>query len=149
MYRFDFVLTRPDDAGDSPVTFSITLMELDTGEVRIGKNVPLEAHAAADSAPPQNTAAKLPPPAKPTSFGSPRMDVGTKVHARFRTLGEDILLDVSTEMSEVDSSAHPSPIRKVTTVGNALTAAGKPTTIMTVNDGRQSFQLTVTPTKLR
>ena len=132
VYRFDFVLSAND--GTTPATstaFTLNLQEFEKGEMVVGKNVALT--------PGGTTAAGSP-------MASPRQDVGMKVAAAFRMSGDELLLDVSTEMSAFEP---PSSIRKVVSKGNALATAGKPTLVTTLENDNKKYQLTVTPTKLR
>ena len=134
VYRFDLVLT-PRDATSSvaPSTFAITVEEGRSGEVMVGKNVALVAAPVSASAP-------------PPAYAAPRQDVGIKLVLFYRTSGDDLLLDVRTEMSAHEP---PSTIRKVTTTGNALASAGKSTLIVALDEDKKHYDLSVTPTKLR
>ena len=71
-----------------------------------------------------------------------------KVAASFRmaATGDDVVLDVVTEMSTFDP---PTTVRKMVMKGNAIASAGKPALVTTLEDDHKKFQLTVTPTKLR
>ena len=132
VYRFDFVLTATDASGaPSTTAFTLNLQEADRGEVVIGKNVALSA----------------PPVAGSPSVASPRQDVGIKVAASFRMAGDDVLLDVITEMSAFDPATLS--IRKLVARGNSLASAGKSTLVATIDEEHRKVQLTVTPTKLR
>lgn len=133
VYRFDLVLT-PRDATNptAPSTFAITVEEGRSGEVMVGKNVAL--------------AAPVSPSAPAPAHAAPRQDVGIKLVLFYRTSGDDLLLDVRTEMSAHEP---PSTIRKVTTTGNALASAGKSTLIVALDEDKKHFDLSVTPTKLR
>lgn len=135
VYRFDFVLSATDgSAAPSTTTFTLNLQEFDKGEVVVGKNVSLSP----------------PPPPGPSgqAFGSARQDVGVKVAASFRMAptGDDVVLDVVTEMSTFDP---PTTVRKMVMKGNAIAGAGKAALVTTLEDDHKKFQLTVTPTKLR
>jgi hypothetical protein len=132
IYRFDFVLAASDAATPASTTsFTLTLQEFEKGEMIVGKNVPLSTPA---------------PTATGTQAASPRQDVGMKVVATFRTSGDDVLLDVNTEMSAFEP---PSSIRKVVSRGNALASPGKPALVTTLESDSKRYQLTVTPTKVR
>ena len=136
VYRLDFVLTSGD--GTSPATstaFTLNLQEFDKGEMMVGKNVPLNPAATAGA-----------PGSSGTSSSVPRQDVGLKVAVQWRASGDDLLLDVSTEMSAFEA---PSSIRKVVAKGGALASAGKSTVVTTMESDNKKYQLTVTPTKLR
>lgn len=132
VYRFDFVLTATDVSGAPATTaFTLNLQEADRGEVVIGKNVALSA----------------PPAAGSSSVASARQDVGIKVAASFRMTGDDLVLDVITEMSAFDPSTLS--IRKLVAKGNSLASAGKSALVATIEEDHRKYQLTVTPTKLR
>jgi hypothetical protein len=138
VYRFDFVLSSAD--GTSPpssTSFTLNLQEADKGEVVVGKNVALSP----------------PPPPSPSGgpgqgFGSARQDVGVKVAASFRMAptGDDVILDVVTEMSTFEP---PTTVRKMVMKGNAIASAGKPALVTTLDDDHKKLELRVTPTKLR
>jgi hypothetical protein len=134
VYKLDFVLTAKEGGTASPATsFTLILEEGRSGDIHIGKNVAL-AQATA------------PTGAGPAAFATPRQDVGLKVRAHYQLVGEDLLLDVTTEMSTQES---PSTIRKIAAVGNALATAGKPSLVVAVDEDKKHYELTVTPTKLR
>ncbi len=137
VYRLDFVLTSND--GTSPATstaFTLNLQEFDKGEMMVGKNVPLNQASTGSSG----------TSGSGTSQATPRQDVGLKVSAQWRASGDDLLLDVSTEMSAFEA---PSSIRKVVAKGGALASAGKSSVVTTMESDNKKYQLTVTPTKLR
>ena len=132
VYKLDFVLTAKEGATATPTTFTLTLLEGNHGEVHIGKNVPL-----ATAAPSTGAGAGL---------GGPRQDVGLKVRVQYRTVGDDVLLEVSTELSALEGGGS---IRKVTAQGNALASAGKASPVVSLDEDKKHYELTVTPTKLR
>lgn len=133
VYRFDFGLSATDGAGGTPSTtsFTLNLQEGDKGEVHVGKNVALATAAPASGGP---------PPA------APRQDVGLKVAAQFRTMGDEPLLDVSLEMSTFEP---PSTIRKVVAKSDTLTFAGKPVLVTSLEEDHKRYQLSVTATRVR
>ena len=105
VYRFDFVLAVNDGGTNVPTT-SFTLI-LDRGKQRemlVGKNIPLSPTPATGPAP---------------QFASPRQDVGIKVAAQFRGMGDDVLLDVSTEMSAGSTAVDPKDGREGQRARNA------------------------------
>jgi hypothetical protein len=127
VYRLDFVLSSKDSSGGVvDTTFTLNLEETHAGEVLVGKNVALAA--------------------APGPSSSPRQDVGLKVKARFEPAGDDLLLDVATELSTFEP---PSVIRKVVAEGNALAAPGKSTLVVSLDSDERHYELSVTPTKLR
>ena len=129
-YRLDFVLRATDSAATPKTTqttsFSIALGEHDRGDIHVGKNVALAVTATGTS---------------------PRQDVGVRVATSIRNItGSDVMLDVSTEVSALESAG---TIRKVSSEGRALAATGKPTIVMTLDEDTKHYELSVTPTKLR
>jgi hypothetical protein len=132
VYRLDFVLTASDGTGAPKTTsFTLNLLEADRGEVRLGKNIPIAMGAPVGAGAP--------------AMGVARQDVGLRVDAQYRTLGDDVLLEVSTELS----ASEPPEIRKVTMRGVALAAPGRSTVVTTVEDDRKRYELSVTPTRVR
>jgi hypothetical protein len=138
VYRFDFVLGTSDGSGAAPTTssFTLSMQEGDKGEVHVGKNVALSQPSVAPSG----------APAPSVGSTSARQDVGLKVAAQFRTVGEEPLLDVSLEMSTFDP---PSTIRKVVAKSDALAFSGKPVVVTSLEEDHKRYQLTVTATKVR
>ncbi len=139
VYRFDFGLSTSDGTGAAPTTssFTLSMMEGDKGEVHVGKNVALSSPSVATS----------PGSGAPMSTGGgPRQDVGLKVAAQFRAVGDEPLVDVSLEMSSFDP---PSTIRKVVAKSDVLAVAGKPVLVTSLEEDHKRYQLTVTATRVR
>lgn len=131
VYRFDFVLSTEDGTGAPSLTsFTLNLQELEKGEVSVGKNVALPAAGATSPAP----------------AAGARHDVGIKVSAVCRAVGDDVLLEVNAEVSSFEP---PTTIRRLIARGDALAAPGKPTLVATLEEDHKRHQLTVTSTKLR
>jgi hypothetical protein len=133
VWRFDFVLTPkdPKDATLAPTAFTFNVVERRGGEVMIGHNVPLQT-------------ATPPPPGPP----APRQDVGLKVKTHVEPLAADrLLLDVELELSAVEGG-NPASIRKVSAHGSAVAAPGKSALVVSLDDDKRHYELTVTPTKL-
>lgn len=120
MYRFDFALTSAEGTSQ-PTAFTLNLEEWNKGEIRLGKNAAL------------------------VPGGSARQDVGLRVVTEFRTVEENVLLDVETEVSRIDSPT----VHKMSVKSKALLAPNRPTVVATVEDGSGRFQLMVTSTRLR
>lgn len=144
IYKFDFVLTPkdPKDANLTPTSFTLNIAENQTGTVTIGKNVPLQAATATPGAGALGG----------TMHASPRQDVGLKVNAHPRDLTgtEDLMLDVDLEMSSLDGTSFGAVgIRKLTSHGTAVVPLGKSALIMSVDDDKKHYELTVTTTKLK
>lgn len=125
VYRLDFVVASSDPTSQTGLPggglYTMNLEENRAGEIRSGSNIPLSSGA--------------------------RVDVGTKLKAFFTPLGDDLLLDSSTEISAGDSGS----IRKLTAQGEALVTPGKPALIASAEDpqGHSRYQVTVTATRLR
>jgi hypothetical protein len=135
VYRFDFGLSTSDGTSAAPITssFTLSMQEGDKGEVHVGKNVALSAPSGAG-------------PTTSSTASGPRQDVGLKVAAQFRTVGDEPLLDVSLEMSSFDP---PSTIRKVVAKSDVLAFAGKPVLVTSLEEDHKRYQLTVTATRVR
>ena len=131
VYRFDFVLSS-DEGGAAPTSasFTLNLQELEKGEVVFGKNVALSTAGATASGP------------APIA----RQDVGIKVSVICRAVGDEVVLEVSAEVSSFEP---PSTVRKVVSRGSALATPGKPSLVATLDEDHQRHRLTVTATKLR
>jgi hypothetical protein len=129
VYRFDFVLTASDgSSAPTRTAFTLNLPEHEKGDVHVGMNAQLS-------------------PSPPGTYGGvARADVGTRVMAQFHPSGDDLLLDVTVEMS---SPAPPSNILKASVRGNALVSPGKSSLVTMLEDAHRHYELTVTPTKLR
>ncbi len=126
VYKLDFLLTSKEGAtAQPPASFTLVLLEGNHGEVHVGKNVPLQTTGPGPS---------------------PRQDVGLKVKAQYRSVGDDVLLEITTEMSAQEGGG---AIRKVSAQGNALASPGKPSLVVALDDDKKHYELTVTPTKLR
>jgi hypothetical protein len=122
VYRLDFAVTSSDARDVSPDgIFTMNLEENDVGEIHSGTNIALS---------------------------NARMDVGLLLKASYKTTGDDLLLQSSTELSGTDE---PGTIRKLTAHGDALVVPGKPTLVTSIADsaGHKRYELTVTATKLR
>lgn len=145
VWRFDFVLTPkdPKDATLAPTTFTVNIPDHQSGEIMVGKNVPLQV-----SSPP-------PPPGPGATSGphfAPRQDVGLKVKAHIQPFpngGDDFLMDVDLELSAVETGTPVATIRKLTARGAAVATAGKSSLIVSLDEDKRHYDLTVTPTKLR
>ncbi len=131
VFRFDFVLSETDGhAVPATTSFTLNLEEGAKGEIVSGRNV-----AIAPTGP-----RPLP------RISSPRQDVGARIGATFRTLGDDALLDVNMALNAVESS---SSIRNFVSNGYALAPLGKPTLVTTLENDGTRYELTVVATKLR
>lgn len=140
IYRLDFTLTAPDGVEPGSTTIALNLEEDTDGVVHAARNVALAPNATG---------------------GTVRQDVGLRVKGRFHLvarsapgsgadsapLEDELLVDVSTEVSAVEPNA--TSIRKLTANGAGLVKPGKATTLVSMGEGKARYELTVTPTKLR
>lgn len=125
--RFDFALSATDGAAAPATTnFALTLQEGERGELLVGKNVALSTGGPGNA--------------------SVRQDVGTRVHAHFHRVDEDVVLELSVELSAQEAGG---AIRKIVFKGNGYPTMGKATQVMNVEEDKRRYQLTVTPTKVR
>lgn len=97
----------------------------------------------------------------PVSTGTSQfqyMDVGTNILANLREVGDDLQLDVRSDVSNLDMSStreHSTTsapiVRQIQISGKTLLMTGKAITIGTIDDPNSDheFQLEVTATKLR
>lgn len=143
MWRLDFVLTPkdPKDATLTPTSFTVNIPDHSSGEVIVGKNVPLQTSGLPATAGAGNVLRS-----------TPRQDVGLKVKAHLQPFpngGDDLLMDVELELSTVETGTPASTIRKVTARGAGVAVAGKSTPLVSLDEDKRHYELTVTPTKLR
>ena len=79
-------------------------------------------------------------------------DVGLKLRAQVRALGDDLRLHTNLEWSFVeDSSAGAALIHKLVTASDVAVAPGTPVLVQSLDDpmDKKRYQLTVTATKVR
>lgn len=124
VYRLDFVLATTDGAGTTNSAFTMNLEEQQHGSVMVGRNVPIGPAGG---------------------VGSARQDVGIRVGAQFRSVGEDILVQVDSETS----MSEPPTVRKASTHSVVLAMVNRSSIISVVDDDHRRVQLSVTPTRLR
>jgi hypothetical protein len=126
VYRLEFALRAKDDAATAPsTTFVIQVADRDTGEMMVGKNIPL--------------------PSLQPGGPSPRQDVGLKVKAHVRERApNDLLVDVSTELSASESTS----VRKVVSHGSVRARPGAQALVSRVADDTQTYELLVTASRV-
>ena len=126
LYRLEFVVAGPSGgaATSNNGTYTMNLEEGRHGELVSGANVPLVAGAHG------------------------RADVGLKIKATYGMSGEDLLVEMDTEMNSVDE---PTGVHKMVSRGYALVSPGKPALLASIDDaqGKKRYQVTVAATKLR
>lgn len=126
VYRLEFALRAKDTAATAPsTTFVIQVADRDTGEMMVGKNIPL--------------------PSLQPGGPSPRQDVGLKVKAHVRERSpNDLLVDVSTELSASESTS----VRKVVSHGSVRARPGAQALVSRVADDTQTYELLVTASRV-
>ena len=85
------------------------------------------------------------------------MDVGTNIWANLREVGDDLQLEVRSDVSNLDTSStrdHSTSapiVRQIQINGKTLLVTGKTIIVGTIDDpnSNHEFQLDVTATKLR
>lgn len=141
-YRLDFSFNEVLD-GKTVNTrhYSLNLTAGESNEIKIGTRVPVVSASSG-------------------TIGAPvqfqYVDVGTNIWAQLRDHGDEWLLVVRSEISNMDteSGEHnglPPVIRQIKISGDTLLVVGKPIVIGTVDDpnSKRQFQLEATVTKLR
>ena len=126
-YRLDYVIAA-SEAGRAPANSAYTLQVADrnTGELRLGVNVPLAAGGAGPA---------------------PRQDVGVLVRSQVDTVGEQVRLHSTVEVSAVDD---PPAVRKMVANTDAVIVPGKPVVVARMDDptSHRRYEVTVTATKV-
>jgi hypothetical protein len=152
-YRLDFSFNEVAD-GKTVNTrhYSMEVTGGDSNEIKIGTRVPV---ATASSN-----------PSTPTTVQYQYLDVGTNIWAQLRERGDELMLVVRSDVSNLDTnssdgSAGGNPaerrqdlgpvIRQIKISGSTLLTTGKPILIGSMDDpnSKRQFQLEVTVTKLR
>jgi hypothetical protein len=150
-YRLDFSFNEVAD-GKTVNTrrYSMDVTAGESNEIKIGTRVPV-ASGTND-------------PRMPAAVQYQYLDVGTNIWAQLREHGDDLMLVVRSEVSNLDTSsgdgsAGASPaaerlgpvIRQIKISGSTSLITGKPILIGSMDDpnSKRQFQLEVTVTKLR
>jgi hypothetical protein len=145
-YRLDFSINELE--GGKKINTRHYSMDLTAGssnEIKIGTRVPVATG-------PRDAGNPL------ASFQFQYMDVGTNIWANLREGGDDLQLEIRSDVSNLDmSSTHDhdalsAPIvRQIKINGSTLLITGKPIIIGTMDDpnSNREFQLEVIATKLR
>ncbi len=132
LYRLDFVVSAGDagKAGGGAYTLNVD-EDHGGGELRVGANMALSGPSGSNPTAPMV-----------------RQDVGLLLRYNITTLGEDLLLHGTTELSAFEE---PGRISKLSANGDALVALGKPSLVASVDDPEHHhrYQVMVTATKLR
>ena len=140
-YRLDFSVNELEDGKKINTRhYSMNLTEGDNNEIKIGTRVPV---------------ATTPPPNTQFQY----MDVGTRIFSRLTRHGDEIQLNVDSEISNIDTTGGlergttlvAPVVRQIKIEGSTLLAVGRPILIGSVDDpnSKKQFQLEVTVTKLK
>jgi len=142
-YRLDFSFNEVADGKNVNTRhYSMVLTANDTNEVKIGTRVPVATGTNGPSLP-------------ATQFQY--LDIGTNIWAQLREHGDELMLSVRSDVSNLDTNNSAGPvggnpvIRQIKISGSTLLATGKPIVIGSMDDpnSKRQFQLEVTATKLR
>ena|SRR5690348_10988832 len=143
-YRLDFAF---NELADGKIVntrhYSMNLTNGESNEIKIGTRVPVVSGTGSNSS--------------DTQFQY--LDVGTNIWAQLREHGDEWLLVVRSDVSNLDTSSNPvhmgisDPpiIRQIKISGSTLLVVGKPILIGSMDDptSKRQFQMEVTVTKLR
>jgi len=143
-YRLDFAF---NEVADSKVVntrhYSMNLTAGESNEIKIGARVPVATGSTASI----------------DMVQWQYLDVGTNIWAQLREHGDELILAVRSEVSNLDTSGdsesvkgsnHPI-VRQIKISGTTLLVVGKPILIGSMDDpnSKRNFQLEVTVTKLK
>jgi hypothetical protein len=144
-YRLDFSFSEVADGKNVNTRhYSMDLNRGDANEVKIGTRVPVVSGT--------NN------PSVPAATQFQYVDVGTNLWAQLREHGDELVLVVRSEVSNLDTSndsdragANPPVIRQIKISGSTLLTTGKPILIGSLDDpnSKRQFQLEVLATKLK
>jgi hypothetical protein len=143
-YRLDFSFNEVAEAKNVNTRhYSMDLTAGDTNEIKIGTRVPVVSGT--------NN------PSVPGATQIQYLDVGTNIWAQLREHGDELMLAVRSDVSNLDTSndAERVPgtpvIRQIKISGSTLLTTGKPILIGSMDDpnSKRQFQLEVTVTKLK
>ena len=141
-YRLDFSFNEVADGKNVNTRhYSMDLTANDSNEIKIGTRVPVAT--GTNSAP------------AATQFQY--LDIGTNIWAQLREHGDELMLAVRSDVSNLDTNSSAGPaggnpvIRQIKISGTTLLVTGKPIVIGSMDDpnSKRQFQLEVTATKLR
>lgn len=143
-YRLDFSFNEVTD-GKSINTrhYSMVITAGESNEIKIGTRVPVVTGSSN--------------PSTPAATQFQYLDVGTNIWAQLRQHGDDLMLEVRSDVSNLDTSsvAERLPgtpvIRQIRISGSTLLVTGQPIILGSMDDpnSKRQFQLEVTMTKLR
>lgn len=141
-YRLDFAF---NELADGKIVntrhYSMNLTAAESNEIKIGTRVPVTSASS--------------PGTDVVQFQY--LDVGTNIWAQLREHGDESVLVVRSDVSNLDTTSNPEHmanapiIRQIKISGSTLLVVGKPILIGSMDDptSKRQFQLEVTVTKLR
>lgn len=141
-YRLDFTFKElADGKFVNTRHYSLDLTAGESNEIKIGTRVPVVSATS-----PNSTASQW-----------QYLDVGTNIWAQLREHGDECMLVVRSDVSNLDTSSDSEHagsmpiIRQIKISGSTLLVVGKPILIGSMDDpnSKRQFQLEVTVTKLR
>jgi hypothetical protein len=145
-YRLDFSLNELEDGKKVNTRhYSMNLTSGSANEIKIGTRVPVATGSYAPGSGDVNTQYQY-------------MDVGTRIQSILRPRGDECELEVSSEISNVDTESKQGEgpriapvVRQIKMEGSTILVLNKPIVIGSVDDpnSKRQFQLEVTVTKLR
>jgi len=145
-YRLDFSLNELENGKKVNTRhYSMNLTDGSAHEVKIGTRVPVASRSASPSG-------RL---LSDTQFQY--LDVGTNIWAALNDRDNELVLDVRSEISNIDvapaghSAVSPPVVRLIKIDGSTVVIPGKPTILGSVDDSNSNreFQLEVTVTKVK
>src|SRR5215831_7736450 len=143
-YRLDFSFNEVADGKNVNTRhYSMDLTAGEVNEIKIGTRVPVVSGTSN--------------PSTPTAVQYQYLDIGTNIWAQLREHGDELMLSVRSDVSNLDTNNSAGPvggnpvIRQIKISGSTLLATGKPIVIGSMDDpnSKRQFQLEVTATKLR
>lgn len=141
-YRLDFAFKEMADGKVVNTRhYSLNLVAGDSNEIKIGTRVPVVSATSPNS----------------TTSQWQYLDVGTNIWAQLREHGDECMLVVRADVSNLDTSSDSEHagsmpiIRQIKISGSTLLVVGKPLLVGSMDDpnSKRQFQLEVTVTKLR
>ena len=147
-YRLEFSLNEIETGKKINTRhYAMNLTGGTADEIKIGTRVPVH------TGPPRDAGATV------AGVNYQYLDVGTSIWALLRERGDDLQLEVKSEISNLDTDTGanrdngwlPPIVRQIKISGTTLLVTGKPIVIGSMDDpnSNREFQLEVTATKLR
>jgi len=153
-YRLDFSFNEVADGKNVNTRhYSMDLNAGEVNEIKIGTRVPVVSGTSN--------------PSTPTAVQYQYLDIGTNIWAQLREHGDELMLVVRSDVSNLDTNSGDGPaggspgterrsdlgpvIRQIKISGSTLLTTGKPILIGSMDDpnSKRQFQLEVTATKLK